>query len=60
MSDTTRPHHKVWPKRLPRELVVPQTSLYFNLEVAATRYPDKPAFIFFRPTPWPAGCKAWV
>ena len=47
MSDTTRPHHKVWPKRLPRELVVPQTSLYFNLEVAATRYPDKPAFIFF-------------
>jgi len=47
MSDTTRPHHRVWPKRLPRDLVVPQTSLYFNLEVAATRYPDKPAFIFF-------------
>jgi fatty-acyl-CoA synthase len=47
MSDTTRPHHKIWPKRLPRELVVPQTSLWFNLEVAAARYPDKAACVFF-------------
>ncbi|HYN59749.1 MAG TPA: AMP-binding protein, partial [Rubrivivax sp.] len=46
MTDATRPHHKVWPKRLPRELVVPQTSLWFNLEVAAARYPDKAAYIF--------------
>lgn len=42
-----RPHHRIWPRRLPRELVVPQTSLWFNLEVAATRYPDKPACLFF-------------
>jgi len=42
-----RAHFKFWPKRLPRELAVPQTSLYHNLEVAATRYPDKPAYIFF-------------
>ncbi len=42
-----RPHHAHWPKRLPRELVVPQTSLWFNLEVSATRYPNKPACIFF-------------
>jgi fatty-acyl-CoA synthase len=42
-----RPHHRIWPKRLPRELAVPQTSLWFNLEVAAARYPDKTAFLFF-------------
>ena len=47
MSADTRPHHKIWPKRLPRELVVPQTTLCVNLEVAATRYPDKAAYIFF-------------
>jgi fatty-acyl-CoA synthase len=41
-----RPHHKIWPKRLPRELAVPQTSLWFNLEVAAARFPDKPAYVF--------------
>ncbi len=44
---TDRPHHAHWPRRLPRELVVPQTSLWFNLEVSATRYPAKPACIFF-------------
>jgi fatty-acyl-CoA synthase len=42
-----RPHHKVWPKRLPRELVVPDTTLWFNLEVSARRYPDKAAYLFF-------------
>ena len=47
MTDAIRPHHKIWPKRLPRQLVVPQTSLWFNLEVAATRFPDKPAYLFF-------------
>ena len=44
---TERPHHKIWPKRLPRQLVVPQTSLWFNLEVSAARYADKPAYLFF-------------
>ncbi len=43
----TRPHHKIWPKRLPRELVVPATTLWFNLEVAAARFPDKAAYLFF-------------
>ncbi|MBA3596053.1 MAG: long-chain fatty acid--CoA ligase [Methylibium sp.] len=42
-----RPHLAHWPKRLPRELVVPDTTLWFNLEVAARRYPDKPAYVFF-------------
>lgn len=42
-----RPHHKIWPARLPRSLVLPQTSLWFNLEVSATRYPDRSAYRFF-------------
>ncbi len=42
-----RPHHKIWPKRLPRELVLPDTTLFFNLEVAARRYPNKAAYLFF-------------
>ncbi len=42
-----RPHHKFWPKRLPRQLSVPATTLWFNLEVSATRFPDKPAYLFF-------------
>ncbi len=42
-----RPHFAHWPKRLPRELVIPQTSLWFNLEVSAARYPDKAAYLFF-------------
>jgi fatty-acyl-CoA synthase len=43
----SRPHHRIWPKRLPRELAVPQTTLCFNLEVSAMRFPDKPAYLFF-------------
>ena len=35
-----------WPARLPRRLAIPRTSLWFNLEVAATRYPDKAATQF--------------
>ena len=41
-----RPHHKIWPKRLPRELVIPDTTLFFNLEVTARRFPDKAAYLF--------------
>ncbi|HSW09038.1 long-chain fatty acid--CoA ligase [Aquabacterium sp.] len=47
----TRLHHAIWPKRLPRSLVLPDTSLWFNLEVSATRFPDRAAYLFFgRPT----------
>ena len=42
-----RPHERIWPKRLPRHLAVPATSLYFNLEVSARRFPQKAACIFF-------------
>ena len=44
---TARPPERYWPKRLPRVLAVPNTSLWFNLEVAAARFPDKPAYLFF-------------
>ncbi len=48
MSTATavRPHHAIWPRRLPRELTIPETSLWFNLEVTARRYPSKPAHVF--------------
>lgn len=42
-----RPHHRVWPKRLPRAITPPQTSLWDNLATSARRYPDKPALVFF-------------
>ncbi len=32
---------------MPRELAVPETTLWFNLEVSARRFPDKAAYIFF-------------
>jgi fatty-acyl-CoA synthase len=40
-------HFKHWPKHLPRHLSVPATTLYHNLEVSATRYPEKPATLFY-------------
>jgi fatty-acyl-CoA synthase len=43
----TRPHHAVWPARLPRQLEIPSTSLWFNVEVSARRFPDKAAYRFF-------------
>jgi fatty-acyl-CoA synthase len=43
----TRPHAAAWPARLPLNLQVPHTTLWFNLEVSARRYPDKAAYVFF-------------
>ena len=43
----TRPHAAAWPRRLPPMLVIPETTLWFNLEVSARRYPDKAAYVFF-------------
>ena len=40
-------HVDFWPRGLPRHLTVPQTNLFFNLEVSTARYPDKPAVIFY-------------
>jgi len=40
-------HHPFWPRRLPRSITPPQTSLWHNLAVSALRFPDKPALVFF-------------
>ena len=40
-------HHRFWPKRLPRSITPPQTSLWHNLAVSALRFPDKRALVFF-------------
>lgn len=42
-----RPHLLHWPRRLPRTVVAPETSLWFNLEVTAQRFPDRAAYVFF-------------
>ncbi len=43
-------HHGVWPRRLPHAITTPRTSLWFNLEASATRYPAKAATVFFDQT----------
>ncbi|MFN4352565.1 MAG: long-chain fatty acid--CoA ligase [Hylemonella sp.] len=40
-------HVPHWPPGLPRQLTLPQTSLWYNVEVAATRYPDKPFIVYY-------------
>jgi fatty-acyl-CoA synthase len=44
MSDR---HFSSWPPKVPRQLTLPETSLWFNLEVSATRYPRKPAIVYY-------------
>lgn len=39
-------HHPFWPK-LPKTLTVPETSLYDNLQVSATRYPEQVAISYY-------------
>jgi fatty-acyl-CoA synthase len=40
-------HFPCWPPGVPKTLSVPRTSLYYNLEVSARRYPDKAAVIYY-------------
>jgi fatty-acyl-CoA synthase len=40
MATFTR-HYPHWPPGVPKSLTIPHTSVYFNLEVSAKRYPDK-------------------
>jgi fatty-acyl-CoA synthase len=40
-------HFAHWPPTLPKTLFVPRTSVYYNLEVSATRYPDKCALDYY-------------
>jgi fatty-acyl-CoA synthase len=40
-------HLKHWPRYVPRNITLPQTSLWVNAAVAALRYPDKPCLLFY-------------
>jgi fatty-acyl-CoA synthase len=44
MSDL---HLPFWPAHAPKHLWLPETSLSYNVEVAATRFPAKPFMIFY-------------
>lgn len=44
MSDR---HFKFWPGRSMRNLDAPATNVFYNAEVSARRYPDKPFLIFY-------------
>ncbi|OAJ55102.1 long-chain fatty acid--CoA ligase [Paraburkholderia ginsengiterrae] len=43
-AQATSPH---WPAHLSHHLTLPETNLYYNAEVSAARYPDKPFIIFY-------------
>jgi fatty-acyl-CoA synthase len=44
MSDR---HFKFWPAYSMRTLAAPATNLFYNAEVSARRYPDKPFLVFY-------------
>ena len=46
MATFTR-HFPHWPPFVPKSLAVPRTSITYNLEVSATRYPDKTAIDYY-------------
>ena len=62
------PHASSWPPGLPRHLTLPQTNVWYNAEVSAARFPDKPFIVFYdtpitfaavqaaRPSASPATC----
>jgi len=43
-------HYAHWPPGVPKSLSVPRTSLYYNLEVSARRYPGKGALYYYGTT----------
>ncbi|WP_144106988.1 long-chain fatty acid--CoA ligase [Paraburkholderia sp. BCC1886] len=40
-------HHPHWPPHAPMHLTLPETSLFYNAEVSAARFPDKPFVVFY-------------
>ena len=40
-------HFAHWPPGVPKALTIPRTSLYYNLEVSACRFPDKAAILYY-------------
>ncbi len=47
MDQATPPHFRHWPPQAPRHLTLPQTNVFYNAEVSAARYPDKPFIVFY-------------
>jgi fatty-acyl-CoA synthase len=43
----SRRHFDFWPRDVPTALTLPETSLWYNLEVSARRYPHKACTIFY-------------
>ena len=43
-------HYPHWPPGVPKTLAVPRTSVHYNLEVSARRYPDKTAIYYYGTT----------
>jgi fatty-acyl-CoA synthase len=43
-------HFKFWPSHAMHTLVAPATNLFYNAEVSARRYPDKPYLVFYDTT----------
>ncbi|RZF26961.1 long-chain fatty acid--CoA ligase [Paraburkholderia sp. UYCP14C] len=40
-------HYPHWPPQVPLHLTLPHTNLYYNAEVSAARFPDKPFVIYY-------------
>ena len=40
-------HYRFWPEGVPREIALPEASVYRNLEASAARTPDKAALIYY-------------
>ena len=40
-------HFAHWPPGVPKSLSIPRTSLHYNLEVSARRYPGKAAIVYY-------------
>jgi fatty-acyl-CoA synthase len=40
-------HYRFWPKGVPHHMALPETTLVYNLDVSAARYPDKTAVSYY-------------
>lgn len=40
-------HFAHWPRGLPRGMTIPETDLFYNVEVSARRFPNKPYLVFY-------------
>ena len=47
MFQSRESHFRHWPPGVPRHLTLPQTNVFYNAEVSAARYPDKPFIVFY-------------